>query len=92
MLILILFFFGAILSWFLQKNNLNLKSIDKVIEVLLITLLFSLGLSLGGNHLFFDNIDKIGSSSLVLAIFSILGSILFGNIIFPKLVKKYEKD
>ena len=62
-------------------KNFNIIS-EKATSYIIYLLLFFMGLGVGTNREFMANISSIGLQSLVITLFSILGSVLFAAVIF----------
>ena len=67
-----LMFSGVFLGYVLR--NRNLKFINKVITVLIWTLLFLLGVDVGGNREIINGLHTIGVDALAITVAAVLGS------------------
>ena len=67
-----LMFSGVFLGYVLR--NRNLKFINKVITVLIWTLLFLLGVDVGGNREIISGLHTIGVDALAITVAAVLGS------------------
>ena len=77
---------------YLLRNLRFLQKIEKSISFTIFLLLFILGLSIGSNNLIINNLWKFGWQAGVLAILSILGSMLASFLVFHLFFKKGNKQ
>lgn len=77
---------------YLLRNLRFLQKIEKSISFTIFLLLFILGLSIGSNNLIINNLWKFGWQAGVLAILSILGSMLASFLVFHLFFKKGDKQ
>ncbi len=91
MLILItLFIVGILLGWILRKLK-NLEKISgKLTFAAIALLLFLLGLGVGTRDEVRSHLDTLGLTGLLIAVFSIAGSILFAWITWKIFYRKHE--
>lgn len=66
---------GFILGFALRKNGIR-ELISKMIMTAIITLIFMLGLAVGGNETVINNLANLGGQALLLAILSTFGSVI----------------
>ena len=66
---------GVILGFALRKNGIR-EFISKMIMTAIITLIFMLGLAVGGNETVINNLANLGGQALLLAILSTFGSVI----------------
>lgn len=66
---------GILLGYLLRKKNI--KFISKIITIIIWALLFFLGMEVGSNPDVISNLGSLGLTSLIIAIASLLGSLLF---------------
>lgn len=66
---------GFILGFALRKNGIK-EFISKMIMTAIITLIFMLGLAVGGNKTVINNLANLGGQALLLAILSTFGSVI----------------
>ncbi|KXS40075.1 MULTISPECIES: LysO family transporter [unclassified Candidatus Frackibacter] len=91
LLIIISLSLGLIIGYFeLIPDSLE-SSTDKLITVGLILLLFNMGAEIGLNDKVIANLDKLGLQALILAMGSILGSILIVKFL-ENLVGDFRKE
>ncbi len=76
MLVLILLSFGAGLFLGLKKQLGFMKKI-KIIPILTLLLLFSMGTEIGANDKLFNDLPKIGIQAFLVAVFAVAGSFTF---------------
>ena len=69
-----LMFTGMLLGYLLRKRNLN--KIHTIITVLIWTLLFILGIEVGGNEQIIKGLHTIGLEAIVLTAGGTLGSVI----------------
>jgi uncharacterized membrane protein YbjE (DUF340 family) len=73
-------------------SNLKLeKIVNKVYLTVVVLLLFFMGVSIGNNKNIFRNLGVIGMESLALAIFGMIGSIVFVKLVERFSLKRVEK-
>ncbi len=73
-------------------SNLKLdKIVNKVYLAVVVLLLFFMGVSIGNNKNIFRNLGVIGLESLALAIFGMIGSIIFVKLVEKFSLKRAEK-
>lgn len=91
MLILItLFIVGILLGWLFRKLK-NLEKISgKLTYAAIALLLFLLGLGVGTKDEVRNHLDSLGLTGLLIAVFSIAGSILFAWITWKLFYRKHE--
>ncbi len=80
-----LMFSGVVLGYLLR--NKELKHINKIITVLIWTLLFLLGIDVGGNQEIIKGLHTIGIEALFITIAAVLGSVI-GALLLWKWIKK----
>lgn len=73
---------------YLLRNVCHTSKVGGVISVTIYLLLLSLGLSIGSNESIVKNLPVFGGQALVIALFSMLGSILAGWLIYKYIFKK----
>jgi len=73
MLVLILLSFGAGLFLGLKKQLRFMNKI-KIIPILTLLLLFSMGTEIGANDKLFNDLPKIGIQAFLIAVFAVAGS------------------
>lgn len=91
MLILItLFAAGILLGWIFRKIRKLEKISGKLTFAAIALLLFLLGLGVGTREEVRSHLDSLGLTGLLIAIFSIAGSILFAWITWKVFYRKHE--
>ncbi len=86
MFVVISLMFSGILIGYVFRNK-NLKMISKIITILIWTLLFLLGIEVGGNQEIIKGLHTIGVEALVITLAAVLGSII-GALLLWKWIKK----
>jgi uncharacterized membrane protein YbjE (DUF340 family) len=81
--IIIILASGLLLGRLLRKTSIP-KNIGFVVNLTLMLLLFSLGISVGSNDEVLKNFPIIGMDALILSLAAILGSILCGKFVYNK--------
>ncbi|MDR3143068.1 MAG: lysine exporter LysO family protein [Tannerellaceae bacterium] len=76
MLIVIGIMFAGIAAGYLLRKAEFLQGIGKPVSYTIMLLLFSLGLSAGGNREIIDNLPALGGQAFLIAFAGTLGSIL----------------
>ena len=89
MFVVISLMFSGILIGYVFRNN-NLKFISKIITVLIWTLLFLLGIEVGGNQEIVRGLHTIGVEALVITLAAVLGSVI-GALLLWKWIQKGNK-
>ena len=92
MLILISFFAGGILLGWIFRNLRGIEPVSGKLTLLaIVLLLFMLGLGVGTQDEIREHLDKLGLTGLLIALFSIAGSVFFAWITWKLFYKKNEK-
>ena len=81
---------GVVLGYRFRDAKLTRKT-EKTISMTIISLLFILGLSIGSNQTIVNNLFTYGSQAIVLAVFSLTGSILVSGFVYKYLYRKGEQ-
>ena len=89
--IIAIMLFGVLLGYRFRDAKFTQKT-EKTISITIIALLFILGLSIGSNDAIIGNLYTYGSQAIVLAFFSLLGSILVSGLIYKFMFKKGEEQ
>lgn len=89
MFVVISLMFSGILLGYVLRNK-NLKFISKIITVLIWTLLFLLGIEVGGNQEIVRGLHTIGVEALVITLAAVLGSVI-GALLLWKWIQKGNK-
>lgn len=78
----IMLFIGLIIGFTLKKLGLHdiRQKLDKLLSIIVITLLFIMGLTLGSDNNILYNLVLIGYNSIILASLIFLGSVILGYI------------
>lgn len=76
---------GIIIGYLLKNKRLNW--ISKVITILIWTLLFLLGIEVGGNKEITDNLHLIGLDALIITLGAVIGSILGARLLWNWITK-----
>ena len=79
--------FGVLLGYRFRDAKFTQKT-EKTISLTIISLLFILGLSIGSNDAIVNNLYTYGSQAIVLAVFSLTGSILVSGLVYTYMFKK----
>ena len=85
--IIAIMLFGVLIGYRFRESKYTQKT-EKTISITIITMLFILGLSIGSNDAIINNLYTYGSQAIVLAFFSLLGSILVSGLIYRYLFRK----
>ncbi|MFV0345238.1 MAG: LysO family transporter [Bacteroidales bacterium] len=72
---------GFVVSRFAKLSG---KRISKIIMFVIFLLLFILGLSIGGNKKIVNSLHTLGFQSILISVFSILGSVILARIAYSK--------
>lgn len=81
---------GVVLGYRFRDAKFTRKT-EKTISMTIISLLFILGLSIGSNQTIVNNLFTYGSQAIVLAVFSLTGSILVSGFVYKYLYRKGEQ-
>lgn len=76
---------GIIIGYLLKHKRLNW--ISKVITILIWTLLFLLGIEVGGNKEITDNLHLIGLDALIITLGAVIGSIVGAKLLWDWITK-----
>lgn len=85
--IIAIMLFGVFLGYCFRDAKFTQKT-EKTISLTIISLLFILGLSIGSNDAIVNNLYTYGSQAIVLAVFSLAGSILVSGLVYKFMFKK----
>lgn len=85
-IVVIFMVLGLLLGYFTDLKK-YLKLIDKAYVFTVILLLFLMGVSIGNNKDLFSQFNVIGVEAILIAIFSIIGSVVFAYVINKKVLK-----
>lgn len=85
-----LMFSGVALGYVLR--NRNLKFINKVITILIWSLLFLLGVDVGTNQEIINGLLTIGVEALLIAVAAVSGSVLGAMFLWKRICGKTEKN
>ena len=91
MLILVFILIG-ITAGYMLRNIKALKIVDRTITVTICTLLFILGLTVGGNHEMLKNIGIYGGQAFIICCAGLVGSILFTYIVSTLFFKDIKNE
>ena len=81
MFIVILFMLSGIIVGYLLRHK-NLSWISKAITILIWTLLFLLGIEVGGNKEITNNLHLIGIDAIIISLGAITGSIIGAKLLW----------
>jgi len=87
LIVLGLMSFGIIVGFVLRNKHQVVRAVDPMINMAIYVLLFLLGISVGINETIMDNLDTLGTQSLLLAFGAVGGSVVlafFTYILFFK--------
>lgn len=82
---------GILLGLFFKKKLKDNKLIEKLINISIYLLLFTLGLKAGSNDAIVRNLHNLGFTAFLISIFSMIGSIVMAWIIYSIFFKNEEK-
>ena len=85
-----LMFSGILIGYVFRKNNL--KFINKIITVLIWSLLFLLGIEVGGNQEIIEGLHTIGIEALIITVAAVLGSVVGALILWKWIKKRNNKE
>ncbi len=91
MFVVISLMFSGILIGYIFKNT-NLKFINKIITVLIWSLLFLLGIEVGGNQEIIEGLHTIGIEALIITVAAVLGSVVGALILWKWIKKRNNKE
>mgnify|MGYP001164606225 FL=1 len=91
MFVVISLMFSGILIGYVFRNN-NLKFINKIITVLIWSLLFLLGIEVGGNQEIIEGLHTIGIEALIITVAAVLGSVVGALILWKWIKKRNNKE
>ena len=91
MFVVISLMFSGILIVYIFKNT-NLKFINKIITVLIWSLLFLLGIEVGGNQEIIEGLHTIGIEALIITVAAVLGSVVGALILWKWIKKRNNKE
>jgi len=74
---------GIVAGYFLRRIP-NITFIGKLITGFIFLLLFTLGLSVGGNDVIVSNLSTIGVQALVITLAAVVGSVLAAWIVYKR--------
>lgn len=74
---------GIVAGYFLRRIP-NITFIGKLITGFIFLLLFTLGLSVGGNDVIVNNLSTIGVQALVITLAAVMGSVLAAWIVYKR--------
>ncbi|MEG1554606.1 MAG: LysO family transporter [Rikenellaceae bacterium] len=81
LIVVILFVLGIVIG-FIFKKKIKEKPINNTITIIIYTLLFMLGVSVGGNERVMDSLGTIGLKSLIIALSVMVGSAAVSSVIY----------
>lgn len=90
--ILILLLGGIIIGRLLSKKRGIIKTFDKLTTWSIYLLLFLLGVSIGTNREIISNLGTLGIKALIIAAFSVAGSILLSILTYHLFFRTGEKN
>ncbi len=73
---------GILFGFIVRKKLVFIKSIDILTAIIMLIMLFSLGLSLGSDKDVLSGFYSLGLTALLIMLFSVLGSVVVGMIIY----------
>lgn len=76
---------------FFLRQHLSLRIVSKFIMWLIYLLLLILGIAVGANETIVSNLGTIGVKGAVIALVSVLGSLLMAKLLYHFLYKKDER-
>ncbi|MDR0661233.1 MAG: lysine exporter LysO family protein [Prevotellaceae bacterium] len=82
---------GILLGYFVRKKQRFLSISNRLVSISIYALLFLLGVALGTNSDLLRQLPKLGGYAFVLAVLSILGSIVLAAFLYRKMFKKTEE-
>ncbi len=77
---------GALLGWLLRSKSLG--KLSKIIEYIILLLLFSLGIMVGANPHVMNNLDSIGLNAFIIAAGATMGSIVVAWALYHLIIKR----
>lgn len=77
---------------FLLRKSKIVKHIGKLLNIVIMILLFFLGVSVGNNEQVINNIAIIGVDALILTFGGLFGSLLFAKMIYKRFFVKTNRD
>jgi uncharacterized membrane protein YbjE (DUF340 family) len=90
LLVVILFFIGLLFGYLFRNNKKNRRIIDFGVNWAIYLLLFFLGISVGSKKEILESFSKIGIEAFVIALGTILGSVIMAFILYKWMFKKNE--
>lgn len=82
---------GALLGWLLIRYPAFHKVNNHLLNGSVYLLLFLLGISVGSNREVIGNLGKIGLEAIIIAVFSIAGSVVLSMFLARRLFRRNEK-
>ena len=90
--ILILLIGGILIGRLLSRQRKVIQTFDRLTTWAIYLLLFLLGISIGSNHEIISNLGSLGIKALIIAGFSVAGSILLSMIIYRLFFKTHGSE
>ena len=83
---------GIVLGYFVRKKPRFIAASNRLVSISIYALLFLLGVALGTNDDVLEQLPKLGGYAFVLAVLSIIGSIILAAFLYRKMFKKMEEE
>lgn len=83
---------GIILGYFVRKKLKFLSLSNRLVSISIYALLFLLGVALGTNDEILVQLPKLGGYAFILAVLSIIGSIILASFLYRRVFKQTEKE
>lgn len=80
---------GVLVGWLLRARRFTF--LGRILSVVVLLLLFSLGIEIGSSPDVMQNLPSLGGSAVVIALFSILGSVLLAWLLYKYVTRKEKK-
>lgn len=81
---------GIVLGYLMRKKTRFLAVSNRLVSISIYALLFLLGVALGVNSDVLAQLPKLGGYAFVLAVLSIMGSVILAAVLYHKMFKKTE--
>lgn len=83
---------GIVLGYLMRKKKQFLSFSNRLVSISVYTLLFLLGIALGTKNEVLAQLPKLGGYAFVIAVLSIIGSVVLAAILYNKMFKPTEKE
>ncbi|MDD5530773.1 MAG: LysO family transporter [bacterium] len=91
LIIIALLISGILLGFLLREKKGIIVLTDKLTNWTVYLLLLLLGISIGSNEKIISNIGSIGINAIILAVGTVIGSVLLSYVVYLLYFKKNEK-